>query len=77
MHIEVISQAIKILKFSIGWKVSKASFNVQLKTIKKSIICVNRKKMMDPITSAKTYWLILKTFLNNKKCLLSPALSLR
>ena len=25
------------------------------------------KKLMDPMTSLKTYWLILKTLLNNKK----------
>ena len=29
---------------------------------------------MDPVTSAKTYWLILKTLLNNKKIPCIPAL---
>ena len=33
----------------------------------------SKKKLMDPATSAKTYWSILKTLLNNKKnCCISP-----
>ena len=33
-------------------------------------LCIS-KKLMDPATSAKTYWSILKTLLNNKKILRS------
>ena len=32
------------------------------------------EKLMDPITSAKTYWSILKTLLNNKKIPCIPPL---
>ena len=32
------------------------------------------KRMMNPLTSAKTYWSILKSFLNNKKILCIPLL---
>ena len=48
--------------------------NVQLNVTKKSIICVHPKKLLDPTTSAKTYWSILKTLLNNKKIPCIPPL---
>ena len=35
-------------------------------------LCIS-KKLMDPVTSAKTYWSILKTLLNKKKHSLYPS----
>ena len=37
-------------------------------------LCIS-KKLMDPVTSAKTYWSILKTLLNKKETFLVSLLS--
>ena len=60
--------------FSKSLNLCKNQLNALLENSKQTYYFKLSSKLVNPATSSKTYWSILKTFLNNKKILFIPSL---